>query len=92
MILATPEEIRDYTDRGIWGHTTVDDLFRTAVIGGAARLAIADAPNKLDIMGLAPRRLDWFALADLVDRLSLRLADAGIGRDDVVAVQLPNCP
>jgi cyclohexanecarboxylate-CoA ligase len=91
MILASAEHIAEYTARGIWGSTTIDDLFRAAVIGGRDRLAIADASNKADFMSTANLRLSWVELADLVDALSLRLADAGIGRDDVVGVQLPNC-
>ena len=91
MILATLVQIRDYTARGIWGTATIDDLFRAAVIGGRDRLAIADAPNKPDFMGVAGLRLSWVELADLVDRLCLRLLDAGVRRDDVVGVQLPNC-
>ena len=91
MILASAERIREYTASGIWGRTTVDDLFRAAVIGGRGRLAIADASNKADFMPTPNLRLSWLELANLVDRLTLRLADAGIGRDDVVAVQLPNC-
>lgn len=91
MIVASAERIADYTARGIWGSTTIDDLFRAAVIGGRERLAIADASNKGDFTTMAPLRLSWLGLADLVDRLSLRLHEAGIGRDDVVGVQLPNC-
>ncbi len=91
MILASAERIAEYTARGIWGSITVDDLFRVAVVSGRDRLAIADASNKADFMPTPKLRLSWVELADLVDALSLRLADAGIGRDDVVGVQLPNC-
>ena len=90
MILSPPEQIKDLTARGIWGTTTVDDLFRTAVIGGRDRLAIVDPPDKQAFFGMPPRRLSWNELSDKVDRFCLRLVNAGVCRDDVVAVQLPN--
>src|SRR5947209_2574638 len=57
MILTPPARIRDYVARGFWGTTTIDDLFRTAAIGGRERLAIVDAPNKASFMGTPPLRL-----------------------------------
>src|SRR5581483_3314471 len=91
MILTPPERIREYVARGFWGTTTIDDLFRAAVIGGRDRLAIVDAPNKSSFMTTAPLRLSWNELAANVDRLCQRLLAAGIRRDDVIGAQLPNC-
>jgi acyl-CoA synthetase (AMP-forming)/AMP-acid ligase II len=90
MILASEADIRAYTARGIWGDTTIDDLFRTAVLAKRDRLAIVDAPNKPAFCGMTAERLTWGQLADRVDRLCLRLLDAGVRRDAIVAVQLPN--
>ena len=91
MIPFSAETIRDYTNRGVWGNTTVDDLFRAAVLGGRERLAIVDPPDKESMTGLPSLRLNWLQLDDLVDRLSARLMAAGLNKDDIVAVQLPNC-
>ena len=91
MILTPPDRIRDYVSRGFWGTTTIDDLFRTAVVGGRERLAIVDAPNKSSFMGTAPLRLSWNELSANVDRLCQRLLAAGVKRDDVIGAQLPNC-
>jgi len=91
MILTPPERIREYVARGFWGTTTIDDLFRAAVVGGRDRLAIVDAPNKSSFMTTAPLRLSWNELAANVDRLCQRLLAAGIRRDDVIGAQLPNC-
>jgi len=91
MILTPPERIREYVARGFWGNTTIDDLFRAAVVGGRDRLAIVDAPNKSSFMTTAPLRLSWNELAANVDRLCQRLLAAGIRRDDVIGAQLPNC-
>jgi acyl-CoA synthetase len=91
MILTPPERIREYVARGFWGTTTIDDLFRAAVVGGRDRLAIVDAPNKSSFMTTASLRLSWNELAANVDRLCQRLLAAGIRRDDVIGAQLPNC-
>ena len=90
MILTSPDRIRDYVARGFWGTTTIDDLFRTAVIGGRERLAIVDAPNKASFMGTPVLRLSWDELAANVDRLCQRLIAAGVKRDDIIGTQLPN--
>ena len=91
MILTSPERIRDYVVRGFWGTTTIDDLFRTAVISGRDRLAIVDAPNKASFMNTPVLRLSWNEIADNVDRLCQRLLAAGVKRDDIIGTQLPNC-
>jgi acyl-coenzyme A synthetase/AMP-(fatty) acid ligase len=91
MILTPPDLISDYVSRGFWGTTTIDDLFRAAVIGGRERLAIVDAPNKSTFMSTPALRLSWNQLADNVDRVCQRLLAAGVKRDDVIGVQLPNC-
>jgi cyclohexanecarboxylate-CoA ligase len=91
MIPFSPETIENYTRRGHWGVTTVDDLFRAAVIGGRDRLAIVDPPDKLATTGVAGRRLNWLQLDEWVDRLCYRLMASGMRKDDVLAVQLPNC-
>jgi acyl-CoA synthetase (AMP-forming)/AMP-acid ligase II len=91
MIPFSAETIRDYTNRGVWGRTTVDDLFRVAVLGGRERLAIVDPPDKQAMTGVAPLRLNWLELDDMVDRLAARFMAAGLRKDDIVAVQLPNC-
>ncbi|HXC41105.1 MAG TPA: class I adenylate-forming enzyme family protein [Burkholderiales bacterium] len=91
MIPFSAETIRDYTNRGVWGRTTVDDLFRIAVLGGRERLAIVDPPDKQAMTGVAPLRLNWLELDDMVDRLAARFLALGLKKDDIVAVQLPNC-
>ena len=89
MIQFSAETIREFTRRGFWGTTTVDDLFRAAVIGGRERLAIVDPPDKESMTGIAPLRLNWLALDEKVDRLCMRFMALGLKKDDIVAVQLP---
>ncbi|MBU3739727.1 MAG: acyl--CoA ligase [Rhodoferax sp.] len=90
MIPFPAETVAEFTRRGYWGSTTVDDLFRTAVIGARDRLAIVDPPDKLATTDIEPLRLTWLQLDERVDRLCARLMAVGLIKDDVVAVQLPN--
>ena len=91
MIPFSTQAIEAFTQRGIWGTTTVDDLFRCAVIGAHDRLAIVDPPDKQAMTGLPPLRLNWLELDAMVDRLCSRFMLLGLDKDDIVAVQLPNC-
>ena len=91
MIQFSADTIRGFTQRGIWGTTTIDDLFRAAVIGGRERLAIVDPPDKAAMTGIAPLRLSWLALDEKVDHLCIRFMALGLNKDDILAVQLPNC-
>lgn len=91
MIPYSAETVREFTRQGAWGTTTVDDLFRCAVISARGRLAIVDPPDKAAMTGIAPMRLSWLELDERVDRLCARFMALGLRKDDIVAVQLPNC-
>lgn len=87
----TPERLQhEYRARGAWGDVRVHDLFACAAARDPARTALVDPPNRTALDGVEPRRLDWQSAAMLVDALTVALADAGLGRDDVLVVQLPN--
>ena len=90
MILDSPERIAAYTAAGWWGTDTIDDLFRRAVAEHPDRVALVDPPNRADLTVGAPTRWTYAELALRVERLAAALAAAGVGRDDVVMVQLPN--
>ncbi len=90
MILTPEETIRDFTARGWWGETTLDDLLRQAAAAHPGRLAVADAPNRATVADGPSRRLDYQALDAWVDAVAARLLATGIGRDDIVLVQMPN--
>ena len=51
---------------------------------------MVDPVNAMGVVGRAPRRLTWGQIADEVDRMTAVLHAAGVRRDDVVVVQLPN--
>ncbi len=82
--------IAAYRAEGWWGDDTADDLFRRALDARPDELALVDPANRADLGMGAPRRLTWRELDDVVDRMASGLLRLGIGRDDLVMVQLPN--
>lgn len=90
MIVVPEERIRDFKARGWWGEETLDDLFRRHVAAMPDAESVVDPINREAIMGGAPARLTWAEVEDRVARYVAVLHATGVGRDDVVAVQLPN--
>ena len=90
MIVAGEEKRRLYRDAGWWGDQTLADLFFANVHKHPDRLALVDAPNRADFAFGEPRRLSYAQMQVEVERLAGALVAAGIGKDDVIVVQLPN--
>ena len=90
MIVVPQERIRDFKARGWWGEDTLDDLFRRHVVAMPDAESVVDPINREAIMGGAPARLTWAEAEDRVARYVAFLHAHGVGRDDVIAVQLPN--
>ncbi|MBS0473884.1 MAG: acyl--CoA ligase [Proteobacteria bacterium] len=90
MIRVTPDLVKDYTARGWWGSTSLDEDFRANVARVPARLAMADPPNRAEFTQGQPRRLSYAEFDAEVDRLAAVMAGHGVGAGDVVAYQLPN--
>lgn len=90
MILIPEGRIQAMKARGWWGEATFEDLFAARVARRSNTLALVDPVNAMEVVGRAPRRLTWGQIADEVDRMAAVLHAAGVRRDDVVVVQLPN--
>lgn len=90
MILASKEDIAAYTAAGWWGTETIDTRFRANAASTPDRVAVVDPPNREEIDRQQPRRLTYRELTGLADRIATSFLDAGLGKDDVLAVQLPN--
>ncbi|WP_420470341.1 class I adenylate-forming enzyme family protein [Brevundimonas sp. FT23042] len=90
MIVIPEHRIREMKARGWWGDVTLDDLFRTQVKAHPDTEALVDPFNAPDIVGGTAERLTWRQTADAVDRLCAVLTTHGVGKDDVLVVQLPN--
>lgn len=90
MILHPAERIAEYTNKGWWGATTLDDLFRNVVQAKPDAAALADPLNRADFTDGAVRRYTFEELNGAVNRLAAALQQQGLGKDNRVAVQLPN--
>ncbi len=84
------QRIRDYTQRGWWGETTLSDLLDQAIAAHPDRMALVDQPNRKTLDGDAPKRWTWAGLAGEVETCTRALNKLGVGRGDAVVVQLPN--
>lgn len=90
MLLVSREHIQAYTEQGLWGTDTLDDLFRRNAATTPAALALIDPPNRAELAGGSPQRFTYAELANAVERLASGLLHLGLVKDDVIMVQLPN--
>lgn len=90
MLLVPPEHIQTYTEQGLWGTDTLDDLFRRNAAATPAAIALIDPPNRAELTSGPPQRFTYAELADAVERLASGLLHLGLVKDDVIMVQLPN--
>ncbi|MFZ5743385.1 MAG: class I adenylate-forming enzyme family protein [Pseudomonadota bacterium] len=90
MIVSGESKRQAYRDSGWWGDQTLADMFFANAQQHAGRLALVDAPNRADFAFGTPQRLTYADLAAEIERLAAALVAAGIGKDDVIVIQLPN--
>jgi acyl-CoA synthetase (AMP-forming)/AMP-acid ligase II len=90
MILAGENKRKAYRDSGWWGDKTLADLFFANAEKWPDRPALVDAPNREDFAFGAPQRLTWGEMRGQVERMAGAMVEAGIGKDDVIVIQLPN--
>lgn len=77
----TEDVIRDYLSRGVWEPTTLSDYWDRNADRNPKGIAVTDGQ----------RGLSWAEAKLWTDRVALALIHAGLSRDDVLVVQLPNC-
>jgi acyl-CoA synthetase (AMP-forming)/AMP-acid ligase II len=90
MQTSTPERIRAMTEAGYWGSDTLHSLLANWAQRTPEALAVADQPDKRELTGLAPQRLDFAALEAFSEQLAAELWSRGIAAGDRLLVQLPN--
>jgi acyl-CoA synthetase (AMP-forming)/AMP-acid ligase II len=90
MILDTKERIEKYERMGVWGRGTFLDLLDEAVKECPDREAFVDPPNRNELTSHNPERITYRELKDIVNSVAAGLIEAGVEKDDVVVVQLPN--
>ncbi len=90
MIIRSESLIKEYTENGWWGVTTLNDFFVHNVSSTPDRVALVDPANRAEITDGAVQHLTYTELNRAVDRLATVLLEQGLGKDDIIAVQLPN--
>ena len=90
MILHSEELIREYTEKGYWGNTTLLDIFYENAKKHPDREAVVDPPNREELVGGKPERISYSKLLKAVNSVAAELQDVGVGKDSIVLVQLPN--
>jgi len=91
MKLHGAERVAQYEAAGLWGVPTWPQLLEARAAEAGNRTAVVDPPNLAEVAGIEPARLTWSEVDARSRAMAAVLADAGIGVDDVVGLQLPNC-
>ena len=90
MILTTQEKIHDYSKRGWWGTKTIQDYLQDFVDRSPNKEAVIDPANKSSLCKTPSYSLTYQELQHKINQLATALHENGIGKDDIVAIQLPN--
>ncbi len=90
MILDSQAKINEYTEKGWWGTDTILDLLLKDVKDFPDRVALVDPPNRSAFITGSPQRLTYAQVDQASARLAAGLQKAGLKKDDVIGVQLPN--
>ena len=91
MILSSQEDIKKFTEMGIWSSETLIDRFKKHVLNMSDNVCMIDPMNKKDLLGLEPERLTYKEFDRAVDATAEALIARGLKKDDIVMVQIPNC-
>ncbi len=90
-MITTEQSKRDhYHQQGIWGEKKLHDLLYQTAEKKPTDIALVDPANKMDLIGTQPQHLTYQQLTDHIDRLTSVLLKQGIGKDDILLVQMPN--
>jgi cyclohexanecarboxylate-CoA ligase len=81
-----PPRRAEMVARGLWPDRTINDALDACVAACPDKTAL----SALQVESGATKRLTYRELARLADRVGVGLARLGVGRGDVVSVQLPN--
>jgi len=90
MILASQENIQKFTKAGIYSDKTLPDYLKQHVAASPDQECFVDPPNRMDLNGYEPERVTYAEFDRAADATAEALLNLGIGKDDIVMVQLPN--
>ncbi|MEO1654305.1 MAG: AMP-binding protein, partial [Bacteroidota bacterium] len=90
MILDNPQRIQTYSEKGWWDDITLDDVFKKNVAQYPDFLALIDPINRNTFTLGEAQRFTFSQMDEKVNQLASALLQAGIGKDDIVGLFLPN--
>ena len=90
MILTPENRIKIFTENGWWGDDTLYSIFQKACNESPNNEALLDPPNRNQITGDDPKRLNFSEINYIVEKYSSVFFKAGLRKDDIVIIQLPN--
>ena len=90
MILHSQEHIDTYTANGWWRDKTIHTLWAEQVAANGDSRCVSDPLNRADFTDGAAQSWTYAEMDVLAGRMAAVLADQGVGKDDVVAMMLPN--
>ena len=90
MILDNPTRIKEYTEKGYWDNTTVDDIFKKNVEQYPDFVALVDPVNRTTFTIGEQQRFTFREMDDRVNQLATAFLEAGLGKDDIIGIFLPN--
>lgn len=90
MKTSSQQRIDTLTAKGWWSTDTLHGLLAEAVSSSPQKTAVGDQPNRAQLLGDAPRSLNYEELDQASDRLAQQFLKNGIKLDDILVVQLPN--
>src|SRR6201747_1906425 len=90
MRLYSAEQVSGFLRDGWWSGQTWLDLLAGHVRDRPEQLSVVDPANREVVTGTPPRRLSWAQVDTEVRNLARSLYRAGVRKDHVVGVQLPN--
>lgn len=82
--------IDSLTQAGLWTNQTLHGLLDARAADIPDMLAVADAPNRNALVAGPALRMNFRELQQAVNNLAVTFLRRGIGRGDVLLVQLPN--
>ncbi len=90
MILDKPNRIKEYNEKGYWENITVDDIFKKNVAKYPNFVALVDPVNRASFTIGEPQRWTFKEMDRKVNQLATAFLDAGLGKDDIIGIFLPN--
>ena len=91
MMLIEDAETSRHQETGAWGRVTLDMLVHRAAQSHGDQLAIADAPDRAEWTGSAPRSLTYAELEAEIARIAVAFSGLGLEPGSTIGLLAPNC-